>query len=103
MLSWVIITLGLGTTWYCSDVSSPSSLYNIVCPVLFFVFLISLIVKMVLWMRRHNMSNDTGGWGNDISYGESRERDSGSGGFFSGGGDSSGSSGFGGDSGGGGD
>ena len=49
MISWIVIIGGLWASWSFSDFESQSTLYNMVCPLLVFVFLVSLLIKLVVF------------------------------------------------------
>lgn len=48
MISWIIILIGLWVSWSYTDLGSQSALHSMVCPILAFVFLVSLIIKLVV-------------------------------------------------------
>lgn len=48
MTSWIVLIFGLLGAWHYTDLHSDSALQNIVYPILFAVFLIVLLIKLVL-------------------------------------------------------
>jgi len=54
MVSWVIITIGLWVSWNYTNLESQSALYSILCPLLLFVFLVSFLMKLVLFLGHGN-------------------------------------------------
>jgi len=70
MKSLVIICLGLYGSWHFMDIESDNMFYAAICPILFFIFLISGMIWLV---TRGGVS------------GRTSDRSSGYGGFFDGG------------------
>lgn len=75
MISWIVILIGLWVSWSYSDLEAQSALYSMVCPLLVFVFLVSLLIKFVVLI---GPESGRGGHGD------------GGGGFFGGSGDGGG-------------
>ncbi len=46
MRSWLIILIGLAASWHNTDLASDNGLYNLVMPLLFFLFIIALVIKI---------------------------------------------------------
>lgn len=67
MLSWIVHIIGLGVFWLLIDTASDSTFLNTVCPLLFGVLLISLVVKIALSMGSSNggSGGGFGGYGGD--------------------------------------
>ena len=79
MLSWIMMILGLWTTCHFSDFDSSSILYNTICPILVFAFLVSLIVKGVLdfGFGRGQRNSDDGSEGSSFDDSNGSDGDSG--------------------------
>ncbi|MEH6448478.1 MAG: hypothetical protein V7765_07395 [Oleispira sp.] len=76
MKSWLVIFIGLPSTWQYIDITSDSRIYSLLLPIIFFVFLVTATIKIAIKL---------GPDGGHSSYGA----DIGPGGF-GGGGDSGG-------------
>jgi apolipoprotein N-acyltransferase len=47
MISWIIVIVGLWTSWHYTDIASQTTLYSVICPVLVFVFATALAIKLL--------------------------------------------------------
>lgn len=50
MKSWIIILIGLATSWHYMDIAADSQLHSILMPLLFFFFLVVFVIKIALML-----------------------------------------------------
>lgn len=48
MKSWFVILVGLAGSWHYMDLASDIKIYSLAMPILFFLFLISAVLKIAL-------------------------------------------------------
>jgi len=48
MTSWIIVIFGLVASWNYTDFESESAIFDTVCPVFVFIFLVATLIKFVL-------------------------------------------------------
>lgn len=71
MKSWLIIAMGLFTSWHFIDLASDSFVQGTVWPISFSIFLIALLIKIATKIasgHNHQGNGDGGGggfWGGD--------------------------------------
>ncbi|MES9942975.1 MAG: hypothetical protein ABW104_05585 [Candidatus Thiodiazotropha sp. 6PLUC2] len=79
MISWLVIVVGLYLSWNFTELESASSLQNTLCPILVFLFLIALLVKIVFLMGPSS-GRDVGSGGGGFFGGDGGGGDCGGGG-----------------------
>lgn len=67
MINWIILSIGLITSWNYTDLESESAFSSMVCPVLVLVFIALILLKLVAQMGpesgRSGYSDGYGGGG----------------------------------------
>ena len=61
MKSWFIILIGLVGSWYYIDLSSDNGFYSLALPILFFLFLISVVIKVAVKIGPDGGHSSSGG------------------------------------------
>jgi len=72
MKTWLVILIGLGSTWHYMDIASGSRFNSALLPFLFFVFLIAAVIKLALKLgngSNHSGHGGDGGFGGGDSGG----------------------------------
>ena len=73
MGSWLVIILGLIGSWQYANLESSSAIQSVLCPLMFGLFLIALLVKIVVLLGHKTSgrsgSGFTGDFGGDNSLG----------------------------------
>ena len=66
MKSWIIILIGLPSTWHYIDIASDSRIYSLLLPIIFFVFLVTAIIKIAIKLGPDGGHSSYGG---EIGFG----------------------------------
>jgi len=61
MKSWLIIFIGLPSTWHYMDIASDSRVYSFLLPIMFLVFLFTGVIKLAAKLSPGGGHNSYGG------------------------------------------